>query len=65
MVTYLTPPCGVFLGWLLLDEPIGWNMLGGLALILLGVALVQGVPLYRIIGRPSPEPAVPVGVSGE
>lgn len=65
VVTYLTPPCGVFLGWLLLDEPIGWNMLGGLALILLGVALVQGVPLYRLTGRPAPEPAVPVAVSGE
>jgi len=43
VVTYLIPPIGVFLGWLLLDESIGWNMVAGIALILAGVAAVQGL----------------------
>jgi drug/metabolite transporter (DMT)-like permease len=43
VVTYLIPPTGVFLGWLLLDEAIGWNMIAGVALILVGVSAVQGL----------------------
>ena len=42
LVTYLMPPVGIALGALLLDEPIGWSMVGGLALIVLGIAVVQG-----------------------
>ena len=47
LVTYLIPPVGITLGWLVLDEALGWNMLAGLVLILGGLALVQGVPLGR------------------
>ena len=45
VVTYLIPPVGVFLGWLALDEPLGWHLLAALALIISGVALVQNVPV--------------------
>lgn len=44
VVTYIVPPIGVFLGWAILDEPIGWSLVLGLALIAGGVALVQGLP---------------------
>ena len=62
MVTYLFPPIGVFLGWLLLDEPVGWSLLVALVLIVTGVALVQSGDVFR---RPLPAPlrareAVPV-----
>jgi drug/metabolite transporter (DMT)-like permease len=58
MVTYLIPPVGVFAGWLLLDEPIGWNMLLGLAFIVAGVGIVQQVPVRRWLGRvPAVAPA--------
>lgn len=43
VVTYVVPPIGVFLGWAILDEPIGWSLVIGLALVAAGVALVQGV----------------------
>ncbi len=42
LVTYLVPPVGVVLGWLVLDEAIGWNLLAGLVFVIGGVALVQG-----------------------
>jgi len=51
VVTYMVPPIGVFLGWLVLDEPIGWNLLAALACILAGVALVQGVGPSRFTNR--------------
>jgi drug/metabolite transporter (DMT)-like permease len=61
VVTYLLPPIGVFLGWLVLDEGIGWNLVGGLACVVAGVALVQGIPAGRLlrrgIGRASAETA--------
>ncbi len=48
VVTYLIPPTGVLLGWAVLSEPVGWSLLFGLLLILVGVALVQSVPLARV-----------------
>lgn len=56
VVTYIIPFIGVFLGWLVLDESIGWNMFAGLALVIAGVALVQGYA-GRLIRRPA---AIPV-----
>jgi len=41
VVTYLVPAVSVALGATFLSEPTGPNLLGGAALILLGVALVQ------------------------
>jgi drug/metabolite transporter (DMT)-like permease len=42
LVTYLMPPIALFYGALLLDERITAATLGGLALILAGVALGSG-----------------------
>lgn len=42
LVTYLMPPFAVVYGALLLDEPVTAGALGGLALILAGVALASG-----------------------
>ncbi len=63
VVTYLIPPVGVFVGWLILDERVGWNMVGGLALILAGVALTQG--LIRMRNRPQTPLVVPTPAGGE
>lgn len=63
VVTYLMPPVGVLLGWLVLDERVDWNMLAGLALILMGVALTQG--LIRGANRPAREPVVVTPAGGE
>ncbi len=51
VVTYLMPPVGVFLGWLVLDEVVGWNLILGLVFIISGVALVQQVPLSSLWRR--------------
>jgi drug/metabolite transporter (DMT)-like permease len=48
VVTYIIPPIGVFLGWAVLGEPIGWNLVAGLLLIAAGVGLVQGIPGLRL-----------------
>lgn len=58
VVTYLMPPIGVFLGWAVLSEAFGWNLVLASALIVAGVALVQNLPLRRlpraVSGRLSP-----------
>ena len=51
VVTYLFPPIGVTLGWLLLDEPVGWNLLLSLGLIVAGVWLVQAAEFPRWVKR--------------
>lgn len=50
VVTYLMPPIGVFLGWAVLSEAIGWNLVLASGLIVSGVALVQNIPLGRLPG---------------
>jgi drug/metabolite transporter (DMT)-like permease len=47
LVTYLMPLFAVFYGATILDEPLRWSALGGLGLILLGVALGSGALLLR------------------
>lgn len=44
LVTYLTPATAVLWGWLLLGEPVGIFTVGGLAVILAGIALVNKRP---------------------
>ncbi|MEO8538865.1 MAG: DMT family transporter [bacterium] len=50
VVTYMAPPIGVVLGWLVLDEAIGWNLVAALSCILGGVALVQGIGPRKVRG---------------
>jgi drug/metabolite transporter (DMT)-like permease len=50
VVTYLMPPIGVLLGWAVLDEHIGWNLVLAILLIVSGVALVQNLSLRRLPG---------------
>lgn len=59
-VTYLMPPVAVGLGWMFLDEEVVWSMLAGVALILGGVAIVQGRRFGRT--KPAAVPAVVVPV---
>lgn len=47
LVTYLMPPIALFYGALLLDEPITAAAVGGLVLILVGVALGSGLVRAR------------------
>ena len=67
VVTYLMPPIGVTLGWLVLGESVGWNLLIGLAFVVAGVALVQQPPLRALARRLSfPRGAEPApGASGD
>jgi drug/metabolite transporter (DMT)-like permease len=58
LVTYLMPPTALLYGALLLDEPLTAAALGGLALILLGVALGSGA---LRLPRREPAPATPHG----
>lgn len=41
LYAYVNPVVAVFLGWLILDEPLTWVSIVGMAVILGGVALVQ------------------------
>jgi drug/metabolite transporter (DMT)-like permease len=55
LVTYINPATAVFWGWLILAEPITGQVVGGLALILLGVAFVNSV--RERLRAPRSEPA--------
>lgn len=57
LVTYLMPPFALVYGALLLDEPVTAAALGGLALILAGVALGSGAVGQRLRARGQPESA--------
>jgi drug/metabolite transporter (DMT)-like permease len=54
LVTYLMPAFAIVYGAVLLDEPLTLAALGGLALILLGVALASGQRLVGIRTQESP-----------
>jgi drug/metabolite transporter (DMT)-like permease len=51
LVTQIVPLFAVFWGWLVLAERPGWNALLALGMILVGLLLVNGLPLRR---RPEP-----------
>jgi len=44
LVTYISPPFGVFWGRAILREPITWNVAAALGLITLGLLLVRAAP---------------------
>jgi drug/metabolite transporter (DMT)-like permease len=46
-VTYLFPVFGVALGWLVLDERIGWNTVVGAALVIGGIAVAERAAAAR------------------
>lgn len=46
-VTFLVPAFGILWGAVFLGEPIGWSLVGGLAIVLAGVTLVTGWRPYR------------------
>jgi drug/metabolite transporter (DMT)-like permease len=68
-VTYLIPVTAVFLGALVLDERLGANSFAGLALIILGVWIVNGggAWLQHAFGRERTNPVQPVrgGADGD
>jgi drug/metabolite transporter (DMT)-like permease len=43
MVTFIIPVVAVALGVVLLDEPLGWNLFAGGAVVIVGVALAEGL----------------------
>ena len=51
LVTFLLPVTALLLGWLALDEPVGLRTLGGMALIGIGLAIVDGRLLRLLLGR--------------
>lgn len=63
VVTYLMPPIGVALGWLVLNETVGWNLLFGLGFVIAGVALVQQITPRGIIRRLMPATTPAAGAS--
>lgn len=60
LVSYLMPVTATFLGWLVLDERLGPNVMAGLLLIILGLLAVNGAmgPALRRLRRevPAAEP---------
>jgi len=58
VVTYLMPPIGVVLGFLVLDEKVGWSLAAGLVMVVMGVGLVQQVPVISLVSRLLPRTAV-------
>jgi drug/metabolite transporter (DMT)-like permease len=48
LVTYLVPSLALVYGILLLDEPFRWTAIGGLALVLAGVAVGTGAVRRRV-----------------
>lgn len=47
LYAYVNPVVAVVLGWLVLDEPLGWDSLVAMLVIFAGVALVQTAPRVR------------------
>jgi drug/metabolite transporter (DMT)-like permease len=57
-VTYLIPLFGVFLGWIVLGERLGWNALAGAVMIIAGIAVAEAGK-KRIREVPAPETDAP------
>jgi drug/metabolite transporter (DMT)-like permease len=50
MVAYVLPVVGIALGTLILNDPLTINRIAGTALVLCGIALVNGGPAVRRLG---------------
>lgn len=58
--SFVNPVVAVFLGWLVLREPLDWWIVGGMAVIVAGVALTTTAPTRPAVSpaaEPSPSPA--------
>ncbi len=55
--TYIPPVIGLFLGWLVLNEKLGLNVIAGAALIILGVAALSGRLGFALKWLPRRAPA--------
>jgi drug/metabolite transporter (DMT)-like permease len=53
LVTFLVPVSAIFLGWMFLNESLQWIHYVGMGLIALGLAAIDGRPLYWIIRKSS------------
>ena len=54
LVTLLVPIGAVIVGFAVLDEAVTWAMVGGMALISIGIALIDGRVLWRFRRTPAP-----------
>ena len=61
LVTYIIPPVGVLLGWLVLNEAIGPGGLAGMVLIIAGVAISYGWHRRRVGRRGTTTSPLPGG----
>jgi drug/metabolite transporter (DMT)-like permease len=59
LVAYLLPVVGIVLGFLVRGEPIDATLIGGTALVIAGVALVNGRWGRRRLFAPAPQPTKP------
>lgn len=50
-VTFLIPAFGIFWGYLILGEHVGWNTAFGTILVLSGTAMVTGFSLSKLLGK--------------
>jgi drug/metabolite transporter (DMT)-like permease len=53
---FLVPPFGILAGWLLIDEQLGWSLLVGFVLIVIGVLITQSETI-ETSSKATPEPA--------
>jgi drug/metabolite transporter (DMT)-like permease len=56
LYAYVNPVVAVFLGWLILNEPLTWVSVVAMVIILVGVALVQTAGLTKKAVAAPPEP---------
>ena len=57
LYAYVNPVVAVFLGWLILNEPLTWFSIAAMVVILAGVALVQSAERRKTTPMVSPEAA--------
>jgi len=54
---FLVPPFGILAGWFLIDEQLGWSLLVGFVLIVLGVLITQSETIESQ-SKTAPEPVI-------